>query len=329
MSTESIEREKRQFELEKLEFEKSLELRNFEIKNFWTRAWFFGALMVAIASAYFEVSKDDTKPSAKYQIYLAFLGLLVSLFQCLMNRGSKYWQERWENKTKNRESQLGIDVTKTKGPDERWLLDAGTLAKNENFFSLPRRYSVTKLTILVWDIITIAWCSLWITNMHLQFEPIGHWDWATIGIHALIIFYILAFFLGKRQSTTLEDGKKDKKFWIHWIRWENGGGGKVFERYVKKEDHSTHALNVDHRYYSDSENYVKNDIDKLKQIHKSRIETLFSSFAEGLLDDKVNIHYREGKVVPEFSCLKGIDSAQRKKLNDYWGLLDHSTKPFS
>ena len=183
MSDETIEREKRQFDLDKLEFEKSLELRNFEIKNFWNRAWFFGALMVAIASAYFEARKPEKMLEEDYRVYLAFLGFVVSLLQCLMNRGSKYWQERWENKTKNKESKLGIDLTKTKHVNERWLLDAGTLAKNENLFTLPRRFSVTKLTILVWDIITISWAILWIKHLNLSYEK--KFDW-----HSFLAFYL-------------------------------------------------------------------------------------------------------------------------------------------
>jgi hypothetical protein len=106
---DSDDKEKRIFELDKLVFEKSLAQRNFEIDNFWKRGWFFGILLLGISTAYFSAK---TEPDLR--IYIAFLGMLVSFFQGLMNRGSKYWQERWENKTKHRESVLGIDLTKTK-----------------------------------------------------------------------------------------------------------------------------------------------------------------------------------------------------------------------
>jgi len=92
--------------------------------------------------------------------------MLVSFFQGLMNRGSKYWQERWENKTKHRESVLGIDLTNAKlyGGTEKYYLDAGTLAKGENHFTRAARYSVSKLTILIWDLITISWFFLWLKS---------------------------------------------------------------------------------------------------------------------------------------------------------------------
>ena len=45
------EKADREFELLKLEFDKCLDQRRFEIENFWKRGWFFGALILAIATA--------------------------------------------------------------------------------------------------------------------------------------------------------------------------------------------------------------------------------------------------------------------------------------
>ena len=117
------EKEQREFELLKLEFKKCLDQRKFEIDNFWKRGWFFGALVLAVGTAYFQAKDGDLL----YRTYIASLGFLLSLFQGLMNRGSKYWQERWEAKTKRRESLLHIDVTKTKQflEKEKYFLDAG------------------------------------------------------------------------------------------------------------------------------------------------------------------------------------------------------------
>jgi hypothetical protein len=164
MTQRRIESRKFEFELKKLEFEKSLELRNFEIEHFWKRGWFFGALLLAIATGYFKLNADIPE----YCIYMSFLGFLVTLSQSLMNRGSKYWQERWENKTKNKESVLGIDVTKTRQfhNTEKYLIDITTLAKDENVLTLARRFSVSKLTFLVWDILAIFWFFLWLKDWH-------------------------------------------------------------------------------------------------------------------------------------------------------------------
>ncbi|HWY98664.1 MAG TPA: hypothetical protein VNY36_06240 [Bacteroidia bacterium] len=153
--------EAEEFELKKLEFEKSIEQRNFEILNFWKRAWFFGALLLALTTGYFGLSgKISTQ---EYCIYFSFLALCVSLAQSLINRGSKYWQERWEYKTKHCESVLNIDVTKTEkfNRHEKDFIEASILAKDEGGFFRGTRVSVSKLTIGVWDIITIFWFLLW------------------------------------------------------------------------------------------------------------------------------------------------------------------------
>lgn len=220
----------REFELLKLEFDKCLDQRRFEIENFWKRGWFFGALILAIATAYFQVKGGDTA----YRVYIAFLGLCVSFFQGLMNRGSKYWQERWECKTKRIESLLGIDVTKTKNFEEKekYFLDAGVLAKSEWMLTRARRYSVSKLTVLVIDIITLSWFMLWLSNLDLGWIPwLSRLDGAksvTI-IHFVYIGYIFLF----------------------WFR------GKVIEpflREVKPLDGRVRDV-----YFRDSEMYIKGD----------------------------------------------------------------------
>jgi hypothetical protein len=228
-----ISKEGNEFELNKLEFEKSLAQRNYEIDKFWQRGWFFGGLLLAIAGGYFGVTKENMD----YSIFIAFLGFLVSLSQSLMNRGSKYWQERWELKTKNRESALGIDVTKTrKIKNEKYYLDSGTLAKDENFLVVARRFSVSKLTILVWDLITIFWFFLWIKTWDFDIQATPRI--AAIIIHGLIILYVFFFFINN---------------------------GKVYERFTKKKDTDVHKHNTREPYFTDSENYVENNLDYLNR----------------------------------------------------------------
>lgn len=180
----------------KLEFEKALELRNFEISNFWIRCWFFGALILAAVSGYY------TNVTATKQIFqpvcISFLIFLFSFFQSLMNRGSKYWQERWEFITKNRETELGINLTKTNkyNYSERYYLDRCILAKNENILVRGERFSVTKIAFLVWDIICITSLFLWINDIIkiTSFEKIDiTLTFKIIGFHSVLITYILFF----------------------------------------------------------------------------------------------------------------------------------------
>lgn len=250
--------EQREFDLNKLTFEKSLALRNFEIDNFWKRGWFFGALILAIATAYFGCYKD----SKEYCIYASFLGLLVSFLQSLMNRGSKYWQERWETKTKNSENAIGIDLTTTQRffKKEKYYLDASIRAKNENGLTVARRFSVSKLTILVWDLFTFFWFFLWLQNWNFSFNyTLVRWD--AVLIHSTVFCYIFFFFYGKTRRTTLADGTKNKKHWFDIFTFQEGGGGKVYQRLVNDIKELDKAENrVSKTHAEDSDKYTHNKI---------------------------------------------------------------------
>jgi hypothetical protein len=196
------------YELRKLEFEKSLEIRNFEISNFWKRSWFFGALIIAIASGYYVLKSTcktampvSTIPvSTMPPIILSFIGFLVSLAQCLMNRGSKYWQERWEYKTKNRESALGIDVTKTERyhEKEKYYIEQCILDKKENPLCRSSRWSVSKLAILVWDIITISCFLIWLNDI-IGYMPNFILHYKILFFHLIIILYVAHFYFYKQS----------------------------------------------------------------------------------------------------------------------------------
>jgi len=53
---------------ERLVFESSISQRNFEITHFWRRAWFFGALLVALSGGYVKLLNDPK--NEEYAIYL-------------------------------------------------------------------------------------------------------------------------------------------------------------------------------------------------------------------------------------------------------------------
>lgn len=210
MDSEYIE-----FELKKLEFEKSLELRNFEIDNFWKRGWFFGALLLAIATGYAQ-NKMIQQPLFS-PVYLSFIAVLITLIQSLMNRGSKYWQERWEYKTKNKESALGIDVTKTEkfNKNEKCYIEYCIRYKNEFCLARGKRFSVTKLTFLVWDILFISSCFVWVCDICSIFSFCDIDCIFTIKIfmfHGVLIGYIILFISKGKVCENLEKSYKSDKF---------------------------------------------------------------------------------------------------------------------
>jgi len=182
-------------EKKKIEFENSLALRNVELHLFWTRGWFFGALLIAMVTGYFvNIEKD---PSLVPPICISFLLMLLSLFQSLMNRGSKYWQDRWKHYTQQIEKSLKINVLRTERSNskERKIIEE-EIVKKGNYFTKSRKFSVSKLTILVWDIICLCCIMLWLYDISKIFS-IQNIDWCftlkIVGFHLVIGIYILIF----------------------------------------------------------------------------------------------------------------------------------------
>lgn len=87
--------------LEKIEkaLEKVHDIRKFEIDKYWSRAAYFWAFTTSVYVAYFNVLKDlhygnHGKISL---VILAALGLFFSFSWWLSSKGSRHWQENWEN----------------------------------------------------------------------------------------------------------------------------------------------------------------------------------------------------------------------------------------
>lgn len=183
----------------KYELEKSFELRNLELNNFWKRAWFFGALVIALFTVYLKVHGENNT----YSIYISFVLMSISLCQSIINRGSKYWQERWEYKVKNCESRLGIDVIKTEKYNNQELsyIHDCMKAKGENKLVKASRFSVSKLTILVWDILFIMFFLIWINNflsIYWDLSKIITNNIKVILFHIIYIVYVLLFLYKSR-----------------------------------------------------------------------------------------------------------------------------------
>lgn len=78
--------------------ELALDIRKFEISLYWQRATYFWALIAAAFAGYFAILAADKMHDAMFNAFVvASIGLVFSLAWFLANRGSKFWQENWEN----------------------------------------------------------------------------------------------------------------------------------------------------------------------------------------------------------------------------------------
>jgi hypothetical protein len=75
--------------------------RSFEIEHYWKRATYFWGFQIAIFAAFgLLLSKDPSKYEGAIDpvtVALAGLGFLTALANSFSARGSKFWQENWEN----------------------------------------------------------------------------------------------------------------------------------------------------------------------------------------------------------------------------------------
>lgn len=78
--------------------EHALDIRKFEIGLYWQRAAYFWALIAVAFAGYFAILSAEHLCDKEYLAYIvSCIGLLFTWAWFLVNRGSKYWQENWEN----------------------------------------------------------------------------------------------------------------------------------------------------------------------------------------------------------------------------------------
>jgi len=221
----------------RLEMDKALEFRKYEIDNFWKRGWFFGALVIFLLSANFKIhDMYSSTPLIQqpYSVIVSFLAVVTAIAQAFINRGSKYWQERWEYIAKNRELANKSNITNTRA-DDYHKISACILDKEEFCFARAKRISVSKLTFIVWDILAFTCLVNWLNEGFLFFGISVSLEIAVIIYHAIAVIYILSFIvwgkIGSRlnveEKNSRRNSKSEKKACIKRLKNEYIGEDKV------------------------------------------------------------------------------------------------------
>lgn len=135
----------------------ALDIRKFEIDLYWRRASYFWAFIGAALAGYVAIQAADPPGKAGPSVLLSCLGLVFSFAWFLANRGSKYWQENWENHV----DMLEDDVT---GPLYKVVLSRkrpeGFGAVLEHGLTGPSAFSVSKINQLLSLFVTVIWIVL-------------------------------------------------------------------------------------------------------------------------------------------------------------------------
>lgn len=99
------------------------------------------------------------------RIVIACFGMVCSFAWSLLNRGSKYWQENWEQKVEKLEAALfPPPKTFTLFPHQEPCEDKG-------LWLSARKYSVSKLVIALSDYVFLLWFGIVVYEMCHRYLP--------------------------------------------------------------------------------------------------------------------------------------------------------------
>lgn len=85
-------------DVQKNALEYALEIRKFEIDLYWKRATYFWTLIASAFAGYFVIMGTQHMAEQKFMAFIvACVGFLFTFAWLQVNRGSKQWQENWEN----------------------------------------------------------------------------------------------------------------------------------------------------------------------------------------------------------------------------------------
>jgi hypothetical protein len=125
-----------------------------EIDLYWRRAAYFWTFIAAAFGAFFLLEKLGNTPTAS-QFLVACVGLVFSVAWSLANRGSKYWQDNWEQHVDLLENEITGPLYKMNAGKQdgvsRWsLLEAYP-------FSVSRINQVLSLFVVaIWAILVVV-----------------------------------------------------------------------------------------------------------------------------------------------------------------------------
>ena len=142
---------------EKKALEKALDIRKFEIDLYWKRASYFWTFIGAAFAGFFVAYASPSENRRDLLVILCCLGLVFSVAWFCVNKGSKFWQENWENHVDLLEdSEIGplykIVLARNKGVES-----AGGFM---GVITGPAPFSVSKINQLISFFVIFLWGAL-------------------------------------------------------------------------------------------------------------------------------------------------------------------------
>lgn len=169
----------------------ALDIRKFEIDLYWKRATYFWAFIAATMTGYLMVQSSTMTNKADYSVMLACVGIIFSFAWFYVNKGSKQWQENWEN-------HVSLLEDNTIGPLYKVILTREKptcLAERfRQYFLGPGPYSVSKINQLISFFVFLLW--LWILlakTLYFNRDAAVNWMQLAIIVATAVICAIIHF----------------------------------------------------------------------------------------------------------------------------------------
>lgn len=184
----------------KAAFDQVSDIRKFEIELYWKRAGYFWALIAVAFAGYFAILSSQNIPSKFFLSFIVgIIGFVFTFAWHLVNRGSKYWQENWEN-------HLDLLEDEITGPLYKTLLERPSLEPlSEKLVTGPLCVSVSKINQWVSVFVLFVWIllvaySVYRTSATLS---VSQHDWLVICTHIIVIVVALlsCFLMVSRGKT--------------------------------------------------------------------------------------------------------------------------------
>jgi hypothetical protein len=196
---------------EKDDFNIALDVRKFEIELYWKRATYFWTLIAVAFAGYFAIlSQDESKlpDKAFFAFVVGCVGFVFTWGWFLANRGSKYWQENWENHINRIEKKIKSEPLFTEVLHRPTVRSAALKEKINKLILDPMPISVSKINQWVSTFTLAVWCLLVCYSFVNSLGPFG-WTIALVlsmavmtGLFVVAMFFCSRTFLGKMRPVS-------------------------------------------------------------------------------------------------------------------------------
>ncbi|MEW8214334.1 MAG: hypothetical protein AB2725_06420 [Candidatus Thiodiazotropha endolucinida] len=168
----------------------ALDIRKFEIELYWKRATYFWTFIAAALAGFGAIQVSTAASKTDLSVVLSCLGIVFSVGWLCVNRGSKHWQENWENHVDMLEDdEVGplykVVLTRAKPANKReWL---------EHIVTGPSQLSVSKVNQIISIYVSVLWlCLLFYSLPPFDLSAPINWLYLILIIFTLVT--CLAFF---------------------------------------------------------------------------------------------------------------------------------------